>query len=205
MARRALPCRHAVGADGAGAVAVAFAQVAHGAGQLALLDDALALGVVFVLDQVDDRVDGLGVDVALGQHQLLLDHGVVVLDGADVAGLVLADDEVVGLDHAPRRRDALGLDHRRVVDLPRGLHHLLGVVLLRRRAFTAVVDGAAAVLGGGRRRGGREPEGEQRPERDCEALHLTLLVSARTGSARVEVGSEPWAEPPVGRLTVAGA
>src|SRR5262249_38073658 len=74
--------------------------VAIVAGDLALHDDALSHRAVPVLDEIDDRVDGFGVNIALPQHQLLLDDGVVVLDRADVAGLVLVDDQVIGLDHA---------------------------------------------------------------------------------------------------------
>ena len=59
------------------------------AGDLALLDDALPLRVVLVLDEIDDGVDLLGVNVPLRQNEFLLDDGMIVLNRTNVASLVL--------------------------------------------------------------------------------------------------------------------
>src|SRR3954447_13011313 len=129
-------CRHAIGTDRAFAVAVG--EIAILAGDLALLDNVLPLGVVFVLDEIDDGVDLLGVDVPLRQNELLLDDGVVVLDRTNVASLVLFDDQVVGLDQTLGRDHALRLDGARVIDVSGVLDDFLSVVVPRRRTLVAI-------------------------------------------------------------------
>ena len=80
--------RHAIGTDRA--FAIALAKIAILAGDLALLDDVLALRVVLVLDEIDDGVDLLGVNVPLRQNEFFLDDGMVVLNRTNVASLVFA-------------------------------------------------------------------------------------------------------------------
>ena len=61
--------------------------------------------------------------------------------------LVLADDQVVGLDKTPGRHHALGLDDRRMVEVPGLLDHFLTVVVAWRRALVATVVVATVSAG----------------------------------------------------------
>src|ERR1700744_5480806 len=100
LAVRVVRRNHAVRAERTTtlAVAVAIAEVTNFTRKLLLLNDVLPLRVVLVLHEVDDGVDVLVVNVPLGQDELFLDDGMIVLNRTNVTSFVLVDDQGVGLD-----------------------------------------------------------------------------------------------------------
>ena len=113
-------------------------------------------GLIDRLIFLHDVADHLGPPNRTLVADFLLDDRVVVLDNTDVADRVLADDEMVRLLHPRRDRNhAGGVDDPRLVDVLRGVHDLLGVVVLPRLrtvrtvgvARIAEIAGAAAIVG----------------------------------------------------------
>ena len=138
---------------------------------------ALPLRVVLVLHEIEDGVDVLVVNVPLGQNELLIDNGMVMLNCTNVASLVLVDDQVIGLDQTLGRDHALGLDDPGVIDVTGLLDHFLTVVVPRRRALVAVAIVAATVVPG-RSRGGDDCklQGQQRPRHTVRYFILRSLL-----------------------------
>src|SRR5688572_1067975 len=90
---------------------------------------------VVVGDELDRGAQRNAPDVA----DFLLDHDPVVLDHADVAGLVVVNDEMIGFpDAGAHRHDGFGVDDPRVIDVADLLDHLLAVVFPPRLAIGAI-------------------------------------------------------------------
>ena len=106
------------------------AEITHAPRDFPLLDHVLPYRVVLVLHLVDDLVDVFVVDVALGEDDFLLDDGAVVLNRADVFGLVLMDDKVIGFDHARGWNYGLAVIAAGVIDGLGAADHLFAVVFL---------------------------------------------------------------------------
>src|SRR3954470_21116024 len=90
-----------------------------------------------------------------------LDDPVVVLDHADIAGLILANDELIDLFRSGRHlHNGFGVDDARLVDIMAGLYALGAVIALRRRATWGVLGGSVdSAVGTGRPRARRSGRG----------------------------------------------